>query len=166
MIVKVVLYAAGGLCLLALLVTAIGYALPQGHVVSREATLSASPATVFSTITDVAAQPSWRTGVTSVEVVSSNPMKWREHERSDTVLYEVVDSRPPELHRVKIADPDLPFGGTWTYELTADGSGTRVRITEHGEVFNPVFRFVSRFVFGHTATIDRYLADLRRRLSP
>ena len=29
---------------------------------------------------------------------------------------------------------------------------------------NPVFRFVSRFVIGHTATIDRFLRDLGKRL--
>ena len=33
-------------------------------------------------------------------------------------------------------------------------------ITENGEVYNPLFRFMSRFVFGHTATIDKYLEDL------
>ena len=164
--IRVLLYTIGGLCLLALIVTAIGFALPQSHVVSRDATLTASPAAVFATITDVSSQSSWRTGITSVDVVSNNPMKWREHEGSDTILYEVVESRPTGLHRVRIADPDLPFGGTWTYELTADGNGTKVRITERGEVYNPLFRFMSRFVFGHTATIERYLADLRRRLSP
>ena len=164
--IRVLLYTIGGLCLLALIVTAIGFALPQSHVVSGDATLTASPAAVFATITDVSSQSSWRTGITSVDVLSNNPMKWREHEGSDTILYEVVESRPTDLHRVRIADPDLPFGGTWTYELTADGNGTKVRITERGEVYNPLFRFMSRFVFGHTATIDRYLADLRRRLSP
>jgi hypothetical protein len=61
---------------------------------------------------------------------------------------------------VRIADPDLPFGGTWTYRLTPKGSGTRLAITEHGEVYNPLFRFVSRFVFGHTATVDRFIAAL------
>jgi hypothetical protein len=64
---------------------------------------------------------------------------------------------------VRIADPDLPFGGTWTYELKQEESGTRVTITERGEVYNPIFRFMSRFVFSHTATLERYLAALRAR---
>jgi hypothetical protein len=63
--------------------------------------------------------------------------------------------------KVKIADPDLPFGGTWTYTLTPAGTGTRLQITEEGAVHNVLFRFVSRFVIGHTASIDRYLADLQ-----
>jgi len=163
--IRMLLYTAGGLLLFALVVTAIGYALPQGHRLSREATLPAPPAVVFSAITDVAAAPVWRTGLTKVDIVSEGPLKWREHEGSDAILYEVVESRPSDLLRVRIADPDLPFGGTWTYELSASGNGTTLRITEQGEVFNPIFRFMSRFVFGHTATIDRYLADLRRRFA-
>jgi hypothetical protein len=35
-----------------------------------------------------------------------------------------------------------------------------VRITEDGEVYNPIFRFMSRFVFGHTHTMDAYLRAL------
>jgi hypothetical protein len=35
-----------------------------------------------------------------------------------------------------------------------------VRITEEGEVYNPVFRFISRFVIGQTRTIETYLRDL------
>jgi len=160
---RILLYVLAGLCLFAVVVTAIGYALPQGHVATREATFSAPPAAVFSTIADVASQPSWRTGISRVEVLSSEPLKWREHEGSDAVTFEVVESRPPALLRVRIADPDLPFGGTWTYEVSPEAAGSRLRITENGEVYNPLFRFMSRFVFGHTATIDKYLADLRRR---
>ena len=37
-------------------------------------------------------------------------------------------------------------------------------ITEDGEVYHPLYRFMSRFVFGHTTTIDRYLTDLGRKL--
>ncbi|MEO5896051.1 MAG: SRPBCC family protein [Vicinamibacterales bacterium] len=160
---KILFYVLAGLCLFAVVVTAIGYALPQGHVATREATFSAPPAAVFSTIADVTSQPSWRTGITRVDVQSREPLKWREYEGSDAITFEVVESRPPALLRVRIADPDLPFGGTWTYEVSPEAAGSRLRITENGEVYNPLFRFMSRFVFGHTATIDRYLADLQRR---
>ena len=47
-------------------------------------------------------------------------------------------------------------------ELIPRGDSTTLRITENGEVYNPVFRFVSRFVFGHSATIEKYLADVRK----
>jgi hypothetical protein len=65
----------------------------------------------------------------------------------------------------RIADPSLPFGGTWTYDLKPQGSGTELTITEDGEVYNPIFRFMSKFVFSQTATIEAYQASLKRKLS-
>ena len=154
-----------GLALVVLGVTAVGYMLPQDHVASREIVFPAPPASIFEAISDVARYPEWRRDLTSVDVISAAPLKWREHAGGDAITFEVVESRPQERLEVRIADPDLPFGGTWTYELMPEDSSTRLRITERGEVYNPVFRFMSRFVFGHTATLDAYLTDLRARLA-
>jgi Polyketide cyclase / dehydrase and lipid transport len=158
------LYAAAAVGLGALCVTAIGYALPQNHVASREAVLNAPPDRVLAIITDVARYPEWRQGVTKVDVVPADVLTWKEHAGSDTLTFETLEHRPG-LFRVRIADRNLPYGGTWTYEVTPQGAGSRLRITEQGEVYNPLFRFMSRFVFGHTATIDKYLEALQRRLS-
>lgn len=62
------------------------------------------------------------------------------------------------------ADPSLPFGGRWTYELRAAPAGTTLRITEDGEVYNPLFRFMWKFIFTHHRTIDVYLRDLAARV--
>ena len=158
-------WVAAALIGVALLVTAIGYALPQSHVASAEARFSASPDRVFVAITDVARYPEWRTDIARVDIVTTTPLTWREYDaRGDAITYEVIESRAATRHRVRIADPDLPFGGTWTYDLQPDGGGTRLVVTEHGEVYNPIFRFMSRFVFGQTASIDGFLAVLARRL--
>ena len=79
------------------------------------------------------------------------------------ITYERVESVPPRRMVTRI-DPGLPFGGTWTYHLVPEAEGTALTITEDGEVYNPVFRFVSRFVMGHTATIDTYLKYLKIKL--
>ena len=160
---KLLLYLVAIVGALGLTVTMIGYLLPQNHVASGEAVLGAAPPTVFATLADVSRYPEWRAGVAKVEVVTPAPLTWREYEGGDVITIEVVEARPPELLRVRIADPELPFGGTWTYRLAPEGSGTRLIITEHGEVYNPIFRFVSRFVLGHTAAIDRFMAALQRR---
>jgi uncharacterized membrane protein len=162
---KLVVAAVGGLLAVVLVVTAVGYLLPQDHLASREMILAAPASRVFDTIADVGRYPEWRTDLAKVEIVSQTPLRWRELAGGDQVTFEVVESQPPERLQVRIADPELPFGGTWTYELSPQATGTRLRITERGEVYNPVFRFMSRFVFGHTATIDAYLADFERRLS-
>ncbi|HUD13497.1 MAG TPA: hypothetical protein VMQ56_07565, partial [Terracidiphilus sp.] len=54
------------------------------------------------------------------------------------------------------------YGGSWSFVLEPANGGTRLTITEDGEVYNPVFRFVSRFVMGQTATQDAYLRALEK----
>jgi hypothetical protein len=161
---KVAIIAAAVLVIAVLAITAIGFLLPGTHRASGEIVLAAPAEQVFAAISDVQRYPEWRTGLTRVELLGTAPVRWREHDGSDAITFEVADSQPPQQWRVRIADPDLPFGGTWTYRLSPEGSGTRLRIVEDGEVHNPIFRFVSRFIIGHTATIDRYLEDLQRRI--
>ena len=93
--------------------------------------------------------------------------RWKEASKSGPPITFVVDrSTPDRLLVGRIADPTLPFGGSWTYELTPAESGTTtLRITEDGEVYNPIFRFVSRFVMGHDATIKQYLSAVGTRFA-
>ena len=59
----------------------------------------------------------------------------------------------------------MPFGGTWTYEITPVGKGSRLQITEDGEIYNPFFRFMARFIFGYEGTIGSYMSALEKRFS-
>jgi len=63
----------------------------------------------------------------------------------------------------RILDTNLGYSGQWTYAFAAENGGTRVTITEDGEVSNVIFRFMSRYVFGHTATLDTYLNSIAKR---
>lgn len=155
-----------GLVLLVGVVLLVGMALPVSHVASVSDTVPASPEAVWTVITDVEAFPSWRRGVEEVERLPDRDGRpaWREVARTGAMTLEVVRSRPDRLWVTRIADPDLPFGGTWTFELEPEGPVTRLTITENGQVYNPFFRFMARFVFGHEATARAYLEDLRSRL--
>jgi uncharacterized protein YndB with AHSA1/START domain len=163
---RIALYIAGGLVVVVLIIVVIGYSLPQSHTASREKTFSASPDQVFAAIGTPAEYPQWRGDVKTVDILPSvdGKTRFRENGSNGKILFEIVDSQTGRRLVTRIADTTLAFGGTWTYELTPNASGTTLRITEDGEVYNPVFRFMSRFVFGHTATIDAYLAALERRL--
>lgn len=79
------------------------------------------------------------------------------------MAYIVLEDSPPNRIVTKIADENLPFGGTWTYEILAEPSGSRVRITEQGEIKNVIFRLLARFVFGYTTTMEAYLRDLGKK---
>ena len=39
------------------------------------------------------------------------------------MTYEVVEEDPPPNLIIRIADPHLPFGGAWTYEITPNATG-------------------------------------------
>jgi uncharacterized protein YndB with AHSA1/START domain len=160
-----VLLIAGLLVLAILVVCVIGYMLPQSHVASASARFAAAPDSIWMSLTDVPAFPKWRPGVSRVELLpdENGQRGWRELGKHDAVTYRVVESVPARRLVTRIADQNLPYGGSWTYELAPDGSGTRLTITERGEVYNPIFRFVSRFIMGYTATMEGMLRALGTR---
>ena len=162
---KPALLLLGVVVAIVLAVVLVGYALPQSHVASSGAVFSAPPATIFSTLQDVDRYPSWRSDVQTIDVIARSPhLRWREQGSNGTITFEMQEVRSPSRLMTRITDRSLPFGGTWTYEVSPHEAGARLTITENGEVYNPVFRFMSRFVFGHTATMDTFLADLRAHL--
>ena len=157
-------WIVGVLLALVLIIAIVGWTLPVRHRASRRATVPAPPADVYALITDVERFPSWRSKVSRVEVLPAPDGKrhFREIGADGTILYAVDEAVPHERLVTRIADPSLPFGGRWVFTLRSDAGGTEVEITEEGEVYNPIFRFVSRFIMGHTASIDRYIGDLTR----
>ncbi len=140
-----------------------GSQLPEQHTASRTVELRQSPRQVWDLIDG---PPTWRPEVTRYELLSADPhRKWIEYGRhGQKMTYEVVSSDPPQRLVTRIADPHLPFGGSWTYEITPTASGSALTITENGEIYSPVFRFVARYVQGYTATIDSYLKALQAKL--
>jgi hypothetical protein len=149
------------------IVVGVGYLLPVKHVASRERDYPAAPSAVFAAITTPVEFPTWRRDVRTVEILAdeSGRKRFREVGGNGAITYVVEQSVPHQRLVTRIADRSLPFGGSWTYELTPTQSGTNLRVTENGEVYNPVFRFMSRFVFGHHRTMDGYLSDLEKRLT-
>jgi uncharacterized protein YndB with AHSA1/START domain len=155
------------LAVLVAVVALIGSRLPKAHRASVERTFSVAPESIWRTITDVEAFPSWREGVTRVQRLPDRDGRpvWVEEGGFGKLTLAVERLEPPRLLVGRIADPGLPFGGTWTYEITPSSGGSRLRITEDGEVYNPIFRFMSKFIFGYEGTIQSYMASLQKRLS-
>jgi hypothetical protein len=135
-----------GLSLMAIVgvVALIGYFLPVNHEATRSAEFSKPPAEVFALISDLRGYPTW----------------WPE----GTVKVAVVESVAPSRFVTKIVD-ETAFGGTWTMEIAPVGNGSRLTITERGEIYNLIFRTLSRFVFGYTGTMDSCLAAAKKKLN-
>jgi uncharacterized protein YndB with AHSA1/START domain len=160
---KWVFIIGGTLVGIVVLVAVIGALLPRDHVATVTARIAAPQAAVWTTITDASSFTKWRSDVTRVEILPSTPTgpSWREHSRNGAITMVVDSADPPRRMVGRIADKNLPFGGSWIYEIEPDGpSASKVTITERGSVYNPIFRFVSRFIMGHTSTIESYLRAL------
>ena len=162
---KIIFFACLLLIGIGLLITVIGALLPRAHVVSRSAIYARKPAELFATISDIAASPSWRTGLMSIEVLPprNGLVCFRENSRHGAITFVVREDISPRKRVTQIADENLPFGGSWTYEIMPESSGSRLRITERGEIKNVLFRFFARFFLGYDGTINAYLRDLGKR---
>lgn len=144
-------------------VAVVGAILPKGHVVSRSAQFEQPLDVVWQVVSNFSASPSWRSELASVQQLPDNNAHpvWRETYRDGSVVtLETVESIPPRRLVRRIIDSDLPFGGSWTIEIAPTNEDCLVTITEYGEVHNPIFRFLGRFIVGHRVAIDRYLRDL------
>jgi len=156
-----------GCAVVVALAVLVGWRLAQSHRASLTKLFAADPESLWSNITDVEVFPSWRQGVKHVQRLPDQdgmPM-WVEESQSGKITFAVERMERPRVLVTRIANRDLPFGGTWTYEIKPEGNGSRLTITEDGEIYNPLFRFMARFVLGYEATMRAYVASLEKRLS-
>ena len=145
-------------------VALLGNQLPVGHVASRYVMIGAPIDVVFSTITEFEASGSWR-GLKSVSVTKdaeTGRTRVTEESSNGPMTMEVEQLIPPTRLVMRIVD-ESAFGGAWAYALEPQANTTRITITEHGEIYNPVFRFVAKYIMGYTRTIDSYLMSLGRK---
>jgi uncharacterized protein YndB with AHSA1/START domain len=162
---KWVLLAGGLLVATVGLVALVGSLLPKDHVAARKARLPRPPADVFAVIQDVARAAEWRADLKRVETLEpvAGRRRFRELSSQGAITFEVMEEVAPVRLVTRIADEDLPFGGSWTFELQTNGAGTLVTITERGFVKNVIFRALARYVFTHHRTLEQYLRALGRR---
>lgn len=160
-------YGIGFLALLVVSILTIGALLPVKHTASRSIELNAPPAKIWAFITQYADMPKWRKELLRVEMkldANGNEV-WQEfksaNESLDFITIEQIEGQ--KLVR-KIVGEKLDFGGKWTFELVANGNRTSLTITENGEVYNILFRFVSKFIMGHYASMDKYIKQLEAAL--
>ena len=120
-------------------IAAIGATLPRDHVATRSLALRRPAEEVWLAILRATA--------------------------ASGVPVDVVESDPPRRHVTRVKDTEKMFGGTWTITIAPTASGSDVTITEDGWVANPIFRFVSRLLIGHHATMDALLKNVAKTLS-
>ena len=143
----------------------MGMVLPKTHVYEGRMTLPADVDRVWGLISDESQAPQWRSDIAEVERIS--PILVRETDwKGRALTFETVSCTPSQQLIRRIADEDLPFGGRWIFTLETSESGCILKVREEGVIYNPVFRLLAHMVFGHSRSVDRYLADLKRHIEP
>ena len=132
-----------GVVALVALIAIVGYFLPVAHEASRSAEFNQPPEAVYALMSDLKNYSTW----------------WPENE----VNVEVVEAVPPTKFVTRIVG-ESAFGGTWTMAIAPTPTGSRLTITERGEIYNPIFRTLATFVFGHASTMESCLAAAQKKL--
>ena len=144
-----------------------GAMLPKEHTVTRTIVLKQPPEAIWLVVTDYANEPQWRTDVATITRLADrngHQLVEEKYKNGETMKIETVEAVPPTRLVRDVVDNSI-FSGRWTYKLKPENGGTRLSITEHGVVPNPVFRLISRFVIGHTTSLDRFLTSLGARFN-
>ena len=143
-----------------------GSMMPQNHTASRTPACRSRRRASGQSSPTSRRFPSWRKDVAVVEKLPPRDGKvvWKETSRSrNSLTFEAETAEAPRHLVTRITDKGLPFGGSWDYVIVPDGAGSRITITENGEIYNPIFRVVSR-AMGYTSTMDAYLESLAAKL--
>lgn len=160
-----IIWIAAGVAIAGALIVFVGYSLPKAHTATGSLRIAQPAEAIYALLADVDRYPSWRPGVKSLvrQPDRDGRPAWTEAVSGMKIPLYFEKMEPPSLLVARIADPSLPFGGTWTYRIAAAPGGALVTITEDGEVSNPFFRFMSRFVFGYQATLNEFAKNLEAR---
>lgn len=144
----------------------IGGLLPEEHHASRTLITKQSPQTIWDTINDHANEPQWRSDVANVTSLGERQGRpvWQENYKDgNKVTLITTEFKPPTRMVRELTDLEGPFSGRWEIDIVPTPEGSKTTITESGKVSNPLFRFVSKFIIGHTTFMERYLRGLAGR---
>ncbi len=163
---KWVLIVIGGLVAMIALMAVIGAFVAREHLATSTITLHQPPDSVWKVVRDIGGITAWWPEIKeSVRQPDRDGHEvWRQKMSGFDVPLIVMESTPPRRLVTQIdTGAGAAFGGTWTYALTPDSGGTRISVTEAGRIGNPIFRFLSRFVFGYYGSLDGYLKALGKK---
>lgn len=157
---KTLAFSAVAVAVLAIVVFAAGFLMPQARTGRAERFIAAPRASVVETILDVERQPDWRSNVRSVEIDGD---EWVETTASGERIRFAWTERGPERLALRFSS-DRGYTGSWRATLSDALGGTRLTIEERAEIPSPMGRVFARLFFDPAAFSRRYLDGLARRL--
>jgi uncharacterized protein YndB with AHSA1/START domain len=158
----------GLLILAGLVLYFIGRALPERHTSRVTVVLPAARTAVWAVITDYAKMPGWWPAVKGVRLETrpnGEVWAWNKDAHDQEIAFRTREEKAPARLVREIMGEDLPFGGTWTFELAEEDGQTRLTLTEDGFIKPPFFRVVAQYFIGLDATMKDFAAHLEKRVA-
>lgn len=137
-----ILFVMGAIAAVVIALLVGGLVTPREYTVTRSALLPFAPEQVWSALQTI--------------IAASGQLELREEPSSDAV--------PSRITARLIAD-DQSDVGAWTWTLLQEDAATRVTLTEHGDIANPIARIVRAQLGGHHKNVERHLQELEAQLT-
>lgn len=159
---KYALVFLGVILAVGIVITVVGMCTARDHETSMTRAYNAPVKAVYDLVRNYEEYPKWRTGVKSM--TRDGAARYIEESAHGKIPYQIVEELADTRLVSRIDDANLPFSGTWTFEVSEQNGKAQLRITERGSVPNPIMRFFSAYVFSHERTIRAYLEDVARKV--
>jgi uncharacterized protein YndB with AHSA1/START domain len=163
---KIVLVIVGLVVGVPALLALVGLFLARDHTASMTMVHAAPVERVWGLIADPSGYARWHPGITGAQRLEDRDGHevWRyQGERGGFAV--VIEERVANHRMVTRIVDESAFGGTWTWELEPVDGGTRLTLTERGEVYNPIFRTIGKLFLDQRATIDAWQTAIASALS-
>jgi hypothetical protein len=150
----------------------VGSLLPKEFSGRAEAVFKAPPTAVWEAIQDYSKHPMCQSESTGFEKLpdENGLPSWREQlgTRDRIVIRTTAAEAPARLTR-ELSSEVVPMKARWSFELSPEGSGTRVTIVQTGVIESgtwhvPFFRAMMRLFDGASAGPRNFLDAVRRTL--
>jgi uncharacterized protein YndB with AHSA1/START domain len=169
---KIILLSLAGLIgllvLAGLVLYLLGARLPERHRASITFSLPARRDAAWAALTDYARMAAWWPAVKSVRFETrpnGEVWTWNTDSHGQQIAFRTKEEQAPARLVREIMGDDLPFGGTWTYELAEDGAGTRVTLTEDGFIKPPFFRVMMKYFIGEEKTMRDFATHFEKHVA-
>ena len=148
---------------------AFGRSVPAERELERSVVVAAPVVEVWTLLGDLARRPSWHPGVRAIARIEDREGQavWREVTfDGDRFDWLVVESAAPHRLVLATAAPEqIGMDARWTWELAAEGEGTRVSLREQSRIDNPVWRGAYVLRYGPDATVEGELDALTKAVA-
>jgi len=155
-----------GFCVVAVVVMImIGAGMSPRHVVTRRMSFAAPPERVWSALLSIRQLPVDRSDLRAVDQGTSTRPPDSIEVVGTPVKLEVDTFRPPYALVVRTVEPDVAWGGTWSFLLELESAQiTKVTVTEDAEIHTRLLRFAVRALGLEESLVDGIFRAVKRKL--